>query len=91
MQQAADAMRKAAASGNAGASAQAQQALDRLKETQRKLERSLSDTLPGSRGRQGSPQPSAPRISRRSSEDIANGVGQLGQRQTRRDQAQRIN
>lgn len=42
MQQAADAMRRAAA-GNAGASAQAQQALDRLRETERRLQRSASD------------------------------------------------
>ena len=43
MREAADAMRRAAAGGNASAAAQAQQALDRLKETQKKLERSLSD------------------------------------------------
>src|SRR3977135_4405398 len=41
MREAADAMRKAAAGGNAGASAQAQQALDRLKETQKRLPRTL--------------------------------------------------
>lgn len=43
MQQAADAMRRAAGSGDAGASAQAQAALERLKETERRLQRSVKD------------------------------------------------
>ena len=42
MREAADAARKAAAGGNANASAQAQAALERLRETERKLQRSLS-------------------------------------------------
>ena len=43
MQQAADAMRRAAAGGGQGAQAQAQAALERLQDTQKKLQRSLSD------------------------------------------------
>jgi hypothetical protein len=43
MQDAANAMRRAAAGGDAQAQAQAQAALERLRETQRQLQRNLSD------------------------------------------------
>jgi hypothetical protein len=88
MQEAADAMRRAAASGNSSAAAQAQQALDRLKDTQRKLERSLSDRA--QRDIDDAKQ-RAEELAREQQE-IANGVGSLSTNgQQRRDQAQRIN
>jgi chromosome segregation ATPase len=88
MREAADAMRRAAAGGNGGSSAQAQQALDRLKETQRKLERSLSDRA--DRDIKDA-QARAAELARQQQE-IANGVSGLSANgETRRDQAQRIN
>jgi uncharacterized protein DUF4175 len=88
MQEAADAMRRAAAGGNASSAAQAQQALDRLRETQRKLERSLSDRA--QRDIQDAQQ-RAEELARQQQE-IANGVNGLSANgQQRRDQAQRIN
>ena len=88
MREAADAMRRAAAGGNAGSSAQAQQALDRLKETQKKLERSLSDRA--DRDIKDA-QERAEELARQQQE-ISNAVGSLAANgQARRDQAQRIN
>jgi hypothetical protein len=88
MREAADAMRRAAAGGNAGAASQAQQALDRLKETQKKLERSLSDRA--DRDIKDAQQ-RAEELAREQQE-IANGVNGLSATgQQRRDQAQRIN
>src|SRR5438105_9574139 len=88
MQEAADAMRRAAASGNSSAAAQAQQALDRLKDTQKKLERSLSDRA--QRDIDDAKQ-RADELAREQ-QDIASGVGSLSANgQQRRDQAQRIN
>jgi hypothetical protein len=88
MREAADAMRRAAAGGNASAASQAQQALDRLKETQKKLERSLSDRA--DRDIKDAQQ-RAEELAREQQE-IANGVNGLSATgQQRRDQAQRIN
>ena len=88
MREAADAMRRAAAGGNGGSSAQAQQALDRLKETQRKLERSLSDRA--DRDIKDAQERAAELA--RQQQEIADGVSGLSANgQTRRDQAQRIN
>jgi hypothetical protein len=88
MREAADAMRRAAAGGNASAASQAQQALDRLKETQKKLERSLSDRA--DRDIKDAQQ-RADELAREQQE-IANGVNGLSATgQQRRDQAQRIN
>jgi len=88
MQEAADAMRRAAAGGNSNAASQAQQALDRLKETQRKLERSLSDRA--DRDIKDAQQ-RAEELAREQQE-ISNGVNGLAANgQQRRDQAQRIN
>ena len=88
MREAADAMRRAAAGGNAGSASQAQQALDRLKETQRKLERSLSDRAERDiRDAQQRAEELA-----REQQEIANGVNGLAANgQQRREQAQRIN
>jgi hypothetical protein len=88
MREAADAMRRAAAGGNSSAASQAQQALDRLKETQKKLERSLSDRA--DRDIKDAQQ-RADELAREQQE-IANGVNGLSATgQQRRDQAQRIN
>jgi len=88
MREAADAMRRAAAGGNASSASQAQQALDRLRETQRKLERSLSDRAQRDiRDAQQRAEELA-----RQQQDIANGVNGLAANgQQRREQAQRIN
>ncbi|HEY3159264.1 MAG TPA: DUF4175 family protein [Vicinamibacterales bacterium] len=88
MREAADAMRRAAAGGNASSASQAQQALDRLKETQRKLERSLSDRA--NRDIRDAQQ-RAEELAREQQE-ISNGVNGLAANgQQRREQAQRIN
>jgi hypothetical protein len=88
MREAADAMRRAAAGGNSSAGSQAQQALDRLRETQRKLERSLSDRA--DRDIKDAQQ-RAEELAREQQE-IANGVnGLTANGQQRREQAQRIN
>jgi len=88
MREAADAMRRAAAGGNASSASQAQQALDRLRETQRKLERSLSDRAQRDiRDAQQRAEELA-----REQQEIANGVNGLAANgQQRREQAQRIN
>src|SRR5438132_4500827 len=88
MQGAAAAMRRLAVGGNTSAASKAQQALDRLKETQKKLERSLSDRA--DRDIKDAQQ-RADELAREQQE-IANGVNGLSANgQQRRDQAQRIN
>src|SRR4029079_16154369 len=81
-------MRRAAAGGNATSASQAQQALDRLRETQRKHGASLR-----ARGKRElrDAQQRAEELARQQQE-IANGVNGLAANgQQRREQAQRIN
>lgn len=89
MREAADAMRRAAAGGDGQASAQAQRALERLQETERRLQRGLSDRA--DRDIQDAQQ-LADDVARQQQE-IANGVRNLGNAagQRRADAARRIN
>ena len=87
MQAAADAMRRAAAGNGQGAS-QAQQALDRLRETQRKLERSLSDRA----DRDVKDAQERAEALARQQQEISSGIESMpANGQARREQAQRIN
>ena len=80
MREAADAMRRAAAGGDASGSAQAQRALEKLEETQRKLQRGLSDRADRDIKEA---QRKADEIARQQS-DIAAGVRALGSGAARR-------